>query len=600
LTAAAVRFVAGTDLGLEYDSTALSSTQRGEFGEPLPRTPWALRVRPDLMGAWFDARHYVYLQADGSFAQPFAVPAADGDNPEFDANTLLGARLRLGRRATLIPTAFWRMLSSNSLVSSLDQLAGGGGTRPSGQFQVMATGGGLALTSPLGSAVRLSLDGNVEYWNLEHEQENTFYVPPEMRAEQPRLVLNGAAALWFHLTGRDGLAAEALAYSGLFFADDLEGTPAELAGGRTMEYQLNLTGRVVYQRQWLPFFITTVTFGVGAARGRQSEVETLDPSSLAVGHGWELNLVGGASLIFARRPRWLTLIASYDRSYQQVAFRNASALHDAITLMALWGPFFRGITVTTALNWARLPLDVARSRDCASAGCDAEGGNCTHPPGVVRQINTVGLQVDVRYMRDVGNWMFGPFLESNVYAQLPEAPDAQGVETSTGIDDDDCYVPAHFDRWEGVVMVGLRAQWGVSTGRAARRGGHAGAAIRGSRRARRLAVQRMTHEERRVPGYAYGAAVARDDAAEEELFDRHDPLGRWGGDDEADALMDGEAFPAPPSDATEVGEGDAQAEPTPPEEAPLPPAMEVGHDEPEDNEPEDNEPEDNEPEDEQR
>ena len=77
------------------------------------------------------------------------------------------------------------------------------------------------------------------------------------------------------------------------------------------------------------------------------------------------------------------------------------------------------------------------------------------------------------------------------------------------------------------MMLGFRLQWGGGNARNPRQGMMGDAAVAGSRAQRRLALQRMTQEERLVPGYGYGLATyGDDDVGEFGMFAVDDPMGR--------------------------------------------------------------------------
>ena len=188
--AAAVRIVLGGDVGIDYNTTALSSWNMDEYGEPLPRTPWALEVRPDILVAVFNSRQYGYIMGDGSFAQPFSWPPENGDNPEGIGNLTAGGRFRLGRRLIFHPGVFVRLASSNTFIESQDVVSG---SRIRGRpFTALYGGGWLEGELPIGGRVRLMLRAEVEVWNLEEDEDSFFHIPEPVRAVQPNINLGQA------------------------------------------------------------------------------------------------------------------------------------------------------------------------------------------------------------------------------------------------------------------------------------------------------------------------------------------------------------------------------------------------------------------------
>ena len=88
-------------------------------------------------------------------------------------------------------------------------------------------------------------------------------------------------------------------------------------------------------------------------------------------------------------------------------------------------------------------------------------------------------------------------------------------------------MPRNHSPVEAIMMLGLRLQWGGGNARNPRQGMTGDAATAGSRGERRLALQRMTREERLVPGYGYGLANRGEEAVDElGMFAIDDPMGR--------------------------------------------------------------------------
>ncbi len=552
ISAAAIRLILGADAGLDYDTTAMSALDRDFDGEADERTPWALRIRPDILLSWFNQQHYVYLMGNGAYVQPFSFEGAEyGDNPEGNGEIDLGARLRLGRRLTFHPGAYVRLMSSNSFAQSQDEVSGTSiGTA---QFNTLSYGGFLEFEFPVGRRLRFFVRAEVESWYLEEcisqedggsEQGSFLCIPREVLEVQPTLSIYGVFSGVIAVTRRDGIAAEIAVNEGLFLNDAHAGDQYD------RNDMLNLTGRIIYRRYWTPYLMTDLSVGLTALRPRGEE--EIAPGEWVLAGGWQLNLVGALSLIWFGRPRWLTMNLTYERAYDQLHFRNSGAVVDSINLLAIFGPF-EGFGLSVGLTWSRFGYEVPRLANCADpmarscsdpatceVVCDPEpcegedcGNTCDVHPTQLRTINTIGLTLDLHYLHDVGNLAFGPFFEGYVYAQLPE----EITEGTTGdaypiVDQSDCYLPPHFDPVEAVLLLGFRLQWGYGNARPRR--GQAGGtnAARGSREERRLAVARATRDERRTPGYVYGARPMIATAADERaLFGDNDPLGRmYGGE----------------------------------------------------------------------
>lgn len=541
ISAAAIRLILGADVGLDYDTTAMSSTRRDAYGEPLPRTPWALRVRPDILAAWFNQHHYVYLQGNGAFIQPFSFEGAEGgDNPEGNGQIDLGARLQLGRRLMFHPGAYVRLMSSNSFAQSQDEVSAT--TIGAGQFNTLAYGGFLEFEFPVGHRLRFFIRAAAEAWNLElcpaedSGEEGSFVcIPPEVAAVQPTLSITGVISALIALTRRDGLALEFNFDEGLFLEDFHQGEEYDRRD------QPGLTGRVIYRRYWLPYLMTDLAVGLTAVRPR-SDIQ-IQPGDWVLAGGWDINIIGSASLIMFGRPRWFTMNLTYQRAYQQLQFRNSGAVLDNITLLFSFGPF-DGFGIQTALTWSRFPNEIERRASCEEAGgedCGIEecqpgpGGEgcdetCTYYPTLLRPINTIGLTLDLQYMYDIRNAgvSFGPFFQGYIYAQIAEDIEVnQDGATWPYVDREDCYLPPNFDPVEAVLLLGFRLQYGYGTARPRRGMAGGTSAVSGSRDERRLAIARMDERERRTPGYAYGARpMMADEADEAALFGRNDPLGR--------------------------------------------------------------------------
>ena len=599
VSVAAFRVILGSDVGLSYDSTALSTWRIDRYNEPLERTPWALEVRPDIMVALFNSRQFGYLMGDGSFAQPFALDPMEGDNPEGTGNLLLGARLRLGRRLIFHPGAFVRLASSNSFIESQDEVTA---TRIQGRpFTALYGGGWLEFEIPFGSRARLMLRGEVEAWDLENNPNSFFFIPETARAVQSDINLQLLATAWIELTRRNGLAIEAAFEDSFFFA---EGRPQTTEDQEVVdEQQFILTGRVVYRRAWMPNLLTDVSLGLTGVRPRPSGQAEPNPGEWVLVGGWQLNFVGGASLVYFGRPRWLTLRFSYDRSYEQLDFRNLGSAHDAINLLAAFGPF-DGFTVAATLSWSRFAVEVQRltnaecqanpagcvvrqdypsfpddaTREQIEQGCSefyegsgSQAEQCDYADSWTRTFNTIGLSVDVRYLFEAGSFLMGPFFEGYIYGQIGEGRDEDNTRDALCervrqpfIDNNDCYMPPHHDPIEAILMLGFRVQWSAGNARSPRRASAAGGAAAGSRAERRMALQRATREDRLIPGFGYRSDGAVSGDGADGLFGRDDPMGRLDGDPLGRGLTDGVDQEGLPSDREPGDETDQEtvAEPT--------------------------------------
>jgi len=220
--AAAFRFLMGVDVGAEYDTTALSADlcpdtcpggddcheycdDAGRQGEPIPRAPWAVRVRPDLLFAVFDSRHYFYVSADGSYVQPLL------DTYEGGGNLLTAARLRLGRGTVLNPGLFLHAASSNELIRN--QSITGAGIPTTELFYSVSGGGWLALEFPVARRFRLSMRAEAEAWVLD-------WIPQELRTLTPAVNVVGNITALVSLTRSDGLAFEVQAVEGLYLPEE--------------------------------------------------------------------------------------------------------------------------------------------------------------------------------------------------------------------------------------------------------------------------------------------------------------------------------------------------------------------------------------------
>lgn len=530
----------------------MSALDRDFDGEADERTPWALRIRPDILLSWFNQQHYVYFMGNGAYVQPFSFEGAEyGDNPEGNGELDLGARLRLGRRLTFHPGAYVRLMSSNSFAQSQDEVAGTSiGT---GQFNTLSYGGFLEFEFPVGRRLRFFIRAEVESWYLEEcaaqedggtEQGSFLCIPRDVLEVQPTLSIYGVLSAVIAASRRDGIAAEFAINEGLYLNDAHRGEQFD------RNDMLNLTGRVIYRRYWTPYLMTDLQIGLTALRPRGQE--ELAPGEWVLAGGWQLNVVGALSLVWFGRPRWLTMNLTYERAYDQLHFRNSSAVVDSLNLLAIFGPF-EGFGLSVGLTWSRFAYEVPRLANypepmalacddpatcdivcdpepCVGDDCD---NTCDVHPTSLRTINTVGLTLDLHYLHDIGDLALGPFFEGYIYAQIPEEIEEGSATGSRPIvDHADYYLPPHFNPVEAVLLLGFRLQWGYGNARPRR--GQAGGtnAARGSREERRLAVARATRDERRTPGYVYGARPMMADAADERaLFGDNDPLGRmYGGE----------------------------------------------------------------------
>jgi hypothetical protein len=590
ITAAAFRVILGSDAGIGYNTTALSShrfsfiydeegnAERDENGLPLrgeqdERTPWELSIRPDVLVAVFNSRHYGYLLGAGSFIQPFAIPPEEGDNPEGNGNLLLGARLRLGRSVIFHPGAYIRLASSNSFVESHDEL---GSTQIEGQpFTALYGGGWLEAEIRFGSRARMLLRAEIEAWSLENNPESAFYIPINARAVQPSLTIQTLATAYVDITRRNGLAFEVGFEDALFLRNELHTNEYtrenaslydqlnEQLNRDDFEQQYTITGRVVYRRAWLPNLYTDISLGVVGLRPRDSDQAEPNPGEWLLAGGWQLNAIGGASLVYFGRPRWLTIRFGYERDYEQLDFRNLGSAQDSIDLIAAFGPF-NGFTAAATLSWSRLATEVHRLRDdlqqcplnpencrvlqesreetglsCAAYydGVGQEQEQCDYEASWTRTFNTIGLAVDLRYMFDAGPFTFGPFFEGYIFGRIGEArenpmsrddcEDSGSYLIEPYVDNAACYLPAHHHPVEAILMLGFRLQWNGGNARNPRQGQGQGGAVAGSRAERRLALQRMSREEQRVPGFGYRMdPMGSDEASGFGLFGQDDPMGR--------------------------------------------------------------------------
>ena len=587
VTAAAFRVVLGADAGINYNTTALSAWNFDLYREPVERTPWALEVRPDIMAAVYNSRQYGYLQGDGSFAQPFAFPynqttdctnlrtgenrLCGGDNPEGVGNLLLGGRFRLGRRLIFHPGVAVRIASSNSFIESQDEITAS--RINASAFTALYGGGWLEWELPIGERVRLLMRTEVEAWYLgATDPTSIFYIPYQVRFVQPDLIFTGQVMTWVDVTRRNGIAVDLNVQDGLFldshhqiYAGEREPDNYEAPKN---ENQVTITGRVVYRRSWLPNLMTDLSLGLLGLLPRASDIE--DPQAgefrLPIGD-WEINFVGGASLMYFGRPRWLTLRLSYERNYDQLQFRNSGAVHDSIDLLAAFGPFFDGFSFSVTLTWSRFPVEVQRlnSSGCArnADGCqvvqegpdipsgstDAEVAQicsdfydhqCEHCDSITRAFDTIGLNLDIRYLHEFGDVLFGPFFTGYIYGQIGESIDNELINPTSDVcpnqvanprvDYASCYMPPNHDPVEAILMLGLRLQWSGGNARNPRRQQDMAGATSGSRTERRLALQRMTREERLIPGFGYRSTQYGERGEGEGLFETDDPFGHIGAD----------------------------------------------------------------------
>ena len=577
LSAAAIRFVLGLDTGLDYDTTAMSSyafdptTQ-----EPLARTPWALRLRPDILLSWFDTRNYIYFTGNGAFVQPFSFQGAEyGDNPEGSGEVDLGARLQLGRRLSFHPGGYVRLMSSNAFGSSQDEVMGS--ALASRRFTALSYGGFLEFEFPAGRRLRFFLRAEAESWYLEvcgtdeatGEVVGSFVcIPPEVVEVQPTLTISGVLSGLIAITRRDGLALEVQVNDGLF----LEETHRDaVPQSYDRNDQLNILGRVIYRRFWLPYLMTDLAVGITAVRPRlEPEPE---PGTWVMAGGWEMNLVGALSIVWFGRPRWLNMNLSYERSYQQLQFRNVGAVMDAISLLMAFGPF-EGFGINATLMWSRFGYEVERRPNAVAPGCAANSldtcdptecdpatgdcsATCEYRATTMRTFNTIGLALDVHYYHEIDRVAFGPFLEGYAYVQVPENVEVGNPNDPSQVrpcvENQDCYLPSQFDTFEAIVLLGFRLQWGYGNARPRRGMAGSSNAAHGTRDERRLALLRMDRDEQRIPGYAYGARpMTATEADEEALFGDRDPLGRMYGGDRDAARWDDEDD----EDAEEQDEGE--------------------------------------------
>lgn len=585
--AAAFRVVLGAESGINYNTTALSTWQLDEYGEALERTPWALEVRPDIMVALFDSRSYGYLLGDGSFAQPFAFPSQQtrpctnrstgrdrmcgGDATEGVGNLLLGGRFRLGRQLTFHPGVFLRLASSNSFIETQDEVSASRiQSRP---FNALYGGGWLEFELPIGRRIRLLLRSEAEAWHLGNTDESSlFYIPYGVRNVQPNLILTNQVTTWIDVTRRNGIAVDLNVEDSLFFEDHHRPyageevvLPEDYVAPDT-ENQLTITGRVVYRRVWLPNLITDLSLGLMGLLPRESD--RADPQigefRLPIGD-WEINLVGGASLMYYGRPRWLTLRFSYERSYDQLHFRNSGAIHDSIDLLAAFGPF-SGFSIATTLTWSRFAVEVQRLANAScprnADGCEMRqespraedfataaeltaacasfyADQCQYCDSWTRNFNTVGLNLHAEYLHELGDVLLGPFFTGYIYGQIGESipvgsefgvDSVCGHDVQPSIEEESCYLPPQHDPVEAILMLGFRLQWSGGNAQAPRRQQDMGGSGEGSRSERRLALQRMTREERMIPGFAYGMRQFDEEEADSGIFGTDDPFGRIGED----------------------------------------------------------------------
>ena len=223
----------------------------------------------------------------------------------------------------------------------------------------MYGGGWLEGEIHVGSRVRLMLRAEVEVWNLEDDEGNFFYIPEPVRAVQPNINLEETFTAWFQVTRRNGIAAEITVEESLFFAEDHPVQDDEEGAEPADETQLTITGRLVYRRAWLPNLVTDLNAGVVAIKPRESQAAEPSADNWTLAGGWQLNIVAGASIMYFGRPRWLTLRLSYERTFEQMDFRDTGVVHDAIDLLTAFGPF-SGFTLATTLTWSRFPVDVQR------------------------------------------------------------------------------------------------------------------------------------------------------------------------------------------------------------------------------------------------
>jgi hypothetical protein len=575
ISAAAFRVVLGSDAGINYNTNALSTWNIDRYGEPMERTPWALTVRPDIMVAFFNQRNYGYLQGDGAFTQPYCWSAPEqcidadadhqGDSPEGVGNLLFGGRFRLGRRLIFHPGLYVHVASSNAFVESQDEVTTSRiQSRP---FNALYGGGWLEFEIPAGETLRFLSRTQVEFWYLnQFDPGNAFFIPFGVRYVQPDLIITEQFTTWIDMSRRNGLAVEITAEDSVFF----QGTHVPYRDERvtlpdgydpatvTTENQITLRGRVIYRRAWLPNLITDLSLGLMGLLPRESDREDPQPGQIRLAIGaWELNFVGGASLVYFGRPRWLTLRLAYERTYDELHFRNSGAIRDSIDLLAAFGPF-HGFSIATTVSWSRFPVEVQRlqGEKCPNshAGCVVDelptaddegqcdrfygegsgdrGTQCEYRDTWTRPFNTIGLNLETSYMHEFGDILFGPFFSGYVYAQIGEAltEEDQPLDTICQrtaypyIDNTDCYMPPHHDPIEAILLLGLRLQWAGGNARTPRGEREMGGGAEGSRAERRLALQRMTREERNIPGYGYRFADTEDQ--DEGLFGADDPFGR--------------------------------------------------------------------------
>jgi hypothetical protein len=251
---------------------------------------------------------------------------------------------------------------------------------------------------------------------------------------------------------------------------------------------------------------------------------------------WAPNVVGRAGLVLAGRPRWLTLEVHYERSFAVLPFTNAGAVQDVASASVDLGPF-RGFGVRAAASWARAELQDP----------SPEAGQAP----VLVPFHTIGLALDLGYLREIGGLAVGPFFQGLVFSTFAEeAPYDLEYE----------HLPPGYDVVEATLLLGCRIQWGMDRGRSGRAMDLGPAGVARSQAERRLSLYRQTREERAEP------AERRLGGDADEIFGRYDPFGRVEGEfepEEEEGAVESEADGAGRPEQAEGGVEARPAEPGP-------------------------------------